>query len=257
MIKKFLNKLIGLPNRKKLLNKYLPVIKKLEKILKFKIGDESLYLRALTHSSSLENDPLFIKSNERLEYLGDAVIGLVVAEYLFKKFTEEEEGFLTKVRSRMVDKNALHSSAVRIGLDRLIFFNKKFIGFSDAGKRTINADAFEALVGAIYLDKGIEIVKKFIFRTVIKPNLENNNFVVDKNYKGRLLELTHSLKLQQPVYRTVKTEGPDHNRTFTVKVFLGNKEYGLGVGHNKKSAEQNAAMKALLKLKNNNREKED
>ncbi len=225
------------------------VIKDLERILGFKIDNKRLFIRALTHSSSVEKNPALTKSNERLEYLGDAVLGLVVAEYLFKNFPDEDEGFLTKVRSRMVYKDALDTSATEIGLDRLIFFNKKFIGNSEAGKRTIKADAFEALVGAIYLEKGIKETKKFIYKNVIKPNLENKKFIIDKNYKGRLLELTHSKKTEPPIYKIIKTEGPDHRRTFTVKVFIGKKEYGEGVGSSKKSAEQNAAKNALLALR--------
>ncbi len=248
MIKKFFANLFGSGNKKNVNEEFFQVIKKLEEILGFRVTDRSLFIRALTHSSSIEKNPHLKKSNERLEYLGDAVLDLVVAEFLFRNFPEQDEGFLTKVRSRMVFKDALDASARKIGLDELVFFNKKFIGNSEAGKKTINADAFEALVGAIYMDKGLETAKKFIYKNVIRPNLKNNKFVKDENYKGRLLELTHSKKIDHPIYKIVKMEGPDHQRTFTVKVFIGREEFGTGVGHSKKSAEQNAAKVALLKF---------
>ncbi len=228
--------------------KYKKRIKNLEKRLNIKIQDSDLFLRALTHRSYVGEEPRLQVSNERLEFLGDAVLGLVVAEFLFRNFPDEEEGFLTKIRSRFVYKDALAEASERIKLEDLLFYKHKFIGNSAEGKKTVIADALEAVIGAIYLDGGLEVARHFIFREIIKPNLESGKFRIDKNYKGRLLELTHSLKLTTPVYKVVAEEGPEHDKLFTIEVLLNDEVYGRGSGKSKKSAEQEAAKAALEKL---------
>ncbi len=228
--------------------KHKKKIKNLEKTLGVKIQDRNLFLKALTHRSFVDEEPDLDKSNERLEFLGDAVLGLVVADFLFKKFPDKEEGFLTKIRSRFVYKDALAETSERLGLEELILYKRKFIGNSLEGKRTIIADALEAIIGAIYLDQNLETAKGFIFREIIKPNLDSGKFKVDKNYKGKLLELSHQLKMEVPVYKVIEEKGPEHDKLFVVEVLMNNLVYGVGRGKSKKSAEQEAAKEALKKI---------
>lgn len=241
-------KYFGKFKRKKYYDKYFSRISKLEDILGYRINDPHYYIKALTHRSVLDKDEGFSKSNERLEYLGDAVLGLIVGEYLFEKFPEKGEGFLTKKRSQLVDKQALAFAAENIDLESLIFFKKTFVGNNTEGLKTIIADTFEALIGAIYLDKGLKEVHKFTLKYLIEPNYVSGEFKKDKNYKGQLLELTHSLKLTPPSYKIVDTKGPEHDKIFLCNVYIGDKIYGEGKGKSKKSAEQKAAKKALKML---------
>ncbi len=224
-------------------------IRNLGKFLNYKIKNPHFFLKAITHSSYLDNHPDLKKSNERLEYLGDAVLSLIVGEYLFENFPNQNEGYLTKIRSHLVDKIALAKAAETIKLDKYLLFEKRYINDSAEGLKTITADALEALIGALYLDGGLETVRKFILTYIINPNLKSGYFEIDHNFKGKLLELTHSRKLSPPEYKLIKAEGPDHNRIFTIKVMIGDKIFGIGTGKNKKNAEQKAAKIALTKLK--------
>ncbi len=224
-------------------------LKELSKKLKLNFDNPQLFVKALTHRSYLESSPLLEKSNERLEFLGDAALGLVVAEILFKKFKEEDEGFLTKTRSHLVYKNELFNAANRFGLLEFILYDKRFIKNSEEGLKTILADSVEALIGAIYLDSGIEEVKKFVMRWIIKPNIESGRYQIDNNFKGQLLEYTHLEKLTPPDYVIVHSEGPDHAKIFQVEVIVNGQSCGLGKGRSKKTAEQIAAKNALINLK--------
>lgn len=225
-------------------------LKELSKKLKLNFDNPQLFVKALTHRSYLESSPLLEKSNERLEFLGDAALGLVVAETLFKKFKEEDEGFLTKTRSHLVYKNELFNAANRFGLLDFILYDKRFIKNSEEGLKTILADCVEALIGAIYLDSGIEEVKKFVMKWIIEPNIESGRYQIDNNFKGQLLEFTHQEKLTPPDYIIVHSEGPDHDKIFQVEVIIDGKSCGLGKGRSKKTAEQIAAKNALVNFKN-------
>ncbi len=224
-------------------------IKRLQSRLIFKIRDQKIYLKALTHRSYLEISPQFDKSNERLEFLGDSVLSLVISERLFSEFSDSDEGFLTKYRSQLVDKKALVEAASRIELESLILFDNKYVRGSEEGKKTILADCFEALIGAIYLDAGFQNARQFIEETIIIPALESGAYLIDRNYKGQLLEYIHANKLPQPVYKILSESGPDHEKIFTVGIFIGDKLYGRGTGKNKKNAEQLSAQTALKILK--------
>jgi ribonuclease-3 len=244
----FLAKLFGFFSKDSFKKRQERKLRKLEKKLNIKIHNSELFLKALTHSSFVDEERGLTESNERLEFLGDAVLGLVVAEFLFNKFPEEEEGFLTKIRSRLVYKDALAEAAKSIDLESYVLFNKKFVGNSKEGRKTIIADAMEALIGAIYLDSGLYVAKQFIYERIVKPNFESGKFKEDKNYKGRLLEFTHAKKLGTPRYETVREDGPEHDKTFTVEVLINDFPFGMGTGKSKKSAEQEAAKEALKKL---------
>lgn len=224
-------------------------IKALESLLNFRITKKQYFIKALTHRSYLEVSPQLKKSNERLEYLGDSVLGLVVAEYLFMNYPLKDEGFMTKLRSHMVNKDALAESAKLLNLNDFLLFDKRYLKGSIKGIKSINADALEALIGAIYIDKGLKIAEEFINKWIIEPHLKSGNIKKDTNYKGQLLEYTHSLKMENPVYSVIKEEGPEHNKIFTIKVLIDEKCYGIGVGKNKKATEQEAAKIALQKIK--------
>lgn len=220
----------------------------LEILLGHKITYPEFFIKALTHRSYLELNTTIKKSNERLEFLGDSILGLITAEYLFKTFPKEEEGYLTKARARLVNKTTLSDAADLMKLKELIYFDTRYISISEKGMATIQADAVEALIGAIYLDAGLEKAREFVDKWIIKPFINTENFRNDTNYKGQLLEYTHANKLEQPVYQVLKEDGPEHQKVFTIEVLIANESYGIGTGRNKKQTEQEAAQKALVKL---------
>lgn len=220
----------------------------LSKILGVRLANIEYYTKALTHKSFLDFNPALNKSNERLEFLGDAVLGLIVAENLFLKFPDKDEGFLTKYRAGIVDKPALFKAAENIGLNKFILYDKRFVRGSDEGMKTITADCLEAVIGAIYLDRGFNEAKKFVIDKIIKPSFDSMEFQIDKNYKGKLLEFTHANHFSTPIYKVINEYGPDHEKKFEVQVIINNEIVGVGIGRNKKSAEQEAARLAFEKL---------
>ncbi len=220
----------------------------LEKIIGFPIKDKSHYIQALMHRSFLEELEDKDTSNERLEFLGDAVLSLIVAEYLFEKFPDENEGFLTKIRSKLVNRFALSDAAEEIGLANFILINQNLTNTFSRASKTVLSDAFEAIIGAIYLDNGLEVTKKFIHRVLIGPLTKDGEYLVDENYKSQLLEYAQANKIEVPNYIVINEEGPQHDRLFTVKVNVGENYFGVGKGKNKKSAEQRAAKATLEKI---------
>ncbi len=227
-------------------------INSLENLLGYKIYNPIIYMQAFSHKSFGEFAYNHLRSNERLEFLGDSVLNLIVSEALYQKFPYQEEGNLTKMRSNLVKKDALIEIAEKLKFGNYLIYDKKLISEHDEGLKTISGDAVEALIGAIFLDKGFETAKKFVLKYFVLPNLNESNYYIDTNFKGQLLEFVHSKKLPMPVYRVVKEEGPEHDKRFTVEVYLEDKMYGSGYGKTKKSAEQLAAEEALIKLKREN-----
>ncbi len=223
-------------------------IKELESRMGYKIRNKILFIQALVHRSYLEESGEFTISNERLEFLGDAVLSLVVAEYLYSHFPEKDEGFLTKVRAKVVNRTALAGAAESLNLSSFIIIGKNLsLSFKD-GAKTVLSDALEAIVGAVYLDSGLEETTKFINRMLIKPVSKDDDFLLDENFKSQLLEYAQSKRMDNPAYLVIDEVGPQHNRVFTVKVLIGKDEYGIGQGKNKKSAEQDAAKAAMIKI---------
>ncbi|GIV45795.1 MAG: ribonuclease 3 [Ignavibacterium sp.] len=220
----------------------------LEKIIGYPIKDQSHYIQALIHRSFLEELDEDDASNERLEFLGDAVLSLITAEYLFHLYPDKDEGFLTKVRAKIVNRNSLAESAEEIGLVKFLLINQNLSNTFSRGAKTVLSDAFEALVGALYLDQGLDACRIFVRKVLIDPIVEAGEHLVDENYKSQLLEYAQANKLELPNYKVIKEEGPQHERTFTVQVSVGDKIVGIGKGKNKKSAEQNAAQKAIEKI---------
>lgn len=201
---------------------------------------KKIYQTAFTHTSYANEHRT--QSYERLEYLGDAVLELIMSEYLYLN-TENEEGKMTKLRAHYVCENALYEYSLRLNLNEYLLLGK---GESENGgkvRKAIVADIFEAFIGALFLDKGIETVKKFIY-TYIIPIIENKEIDFFDDYKSVLQELVQTDK-RSLEYIVVDEEGPAHNKTFTVIVKIDDVTYGKGIAHSKKEAEQMAAKDAL------------
>ena len=220
----------------------------LEKIIGTTVGDKKIYVEALIHRSFLEENDQFNSSNERLEFLGDSVLNLVIGEYLFHKFPHEEEGFLTKVRAKMVNRNALSVTAEQLKLSELLILSNNVPKSVAHSSKSMLSDALEALIGAIYLDKGLETCKKFIQKNILEPALKSGEHLIDENYKSQLLEYAQANKLDIPNYQIISEDGPHHDKTFTAEVIIEGKILGEGKGKSKKEAEQNAAQVALIKI---------
>jgi ribonuclease III len=220
-----------------------------EQALNLTFSDKALLQRALTHRSYINENPDYpLEDNERLEFLGDAILDFITGEYLYHHFPEMAEGFLTNLRSALVRTETLAEFAAQVSLGDFLFLGK---GEEDGGgrKRTaILCDAFEALIGAIYLERGIEFTRHYV-QEMIEPALkEILNADSHKDAKSRLQEVAQSLFQITPTYHTIKEEGPDHAKKFTVEALIGQKAYGRGTGFNKQSAAQDAAEQALEAL---------
>lgn len=215
---------------------------RLEHILGFRPGYLSYYQTALIHRSKIEDAE---QDNERLEFLGDAILGALVAEYLFKKYPLQPEGFLTELRSRLVRRETLNNVAMRMGLHKLVQYNKNDRGL---GSSHIFGNALEALIGAIYLDKGFVKTRKFIIQQIIRKHLDVTQIEqTDTNYKNQLLAWA------QKQGHTVRFESMEEKKEGTRKIFMIGVYYNdelvcSGNGYNKKDAGQVAAKKALIQL---------
>lgn len=221
-------------------------MKKLEKLQQsvgYKFKDERLLQRALTHTSyANECNEGHNKSNERLEFLGDSVLGIITAEHFYLNYKNLPEGELTKLRAATVCENSLSSFARQLGLGEYLLLGKGEMCTGGNDRPSILADAFEALIAAIYLDGGIEEAKKFVLKYVDKAVEEHRGF---KDYKTVLQEVIQKNPGEIIEYVLVKESGPDHNKRFEVEVHLNSNVIGRGIGTSKKKAEQLAAKEAL------------
>ncbi len=212
-----------------------------------------LLTTALTHRSALnEVGTISAESNERLEFLGDAVLELVATEFLYAKFPEKPEGILTAYRSALVKTNTLAKIAIKLDLGQKLYMSK---GEEATGGRTnesMLADTMEAVIGALYLDQGFDVVSTFLHAqlfTEIDDILTNKLY---KDAKSHLQEVVQALGFDTPTYEVVAAEGPDHDKQFTVNVVVDEKIVGTGVGKSKQRAQQAAAEKALTKYPDTN-----
>ncbi len=222
--------------------------RRLERMIGYSIHDPVLFAQALVHRSYLQRLPSSAHSNERLEFLGDSILNFVVAEHLFHRYPEAEEGELTKVRARLVNRKALAAYARTLHLSEFILMSPSAAQSLDKGADAIVSDTFEALIAAIYLDGGFAAARDFVLRQVTGALRVGTIDDTDQNYKSLLLEYAQSHGMGSPRYLIVREEGPDHDRTFTVEVQLGGIGRGTGTGKNKKEAEQGAASQALEAL---------
>jgi ribonuclease-3 len=220
---------------------------RIQKSICYSFRDEALLKKALTHSSyAYENEPEKPEDNELLEFLGDSVIGLATAEFYFQAFPERNEGELSKLKASATSTLALARLAKKIKLDRAIFLGKGEEKSHGRTKSSILAGAFEALIGAVFLDGGFETASRLI-RGLLAPSLKpirTESFQIN-NYKSALQELLQREDQPVPVYRMVTSKGPEHKKTFVVEVTVNGRRMGRAKGSSKKSAEQKAAQKAL------------
>lgn len=226
-------------------------VARLSKNLGVTINDPSVYVQALLHRSYVANGKTIngFKSNERLEFFGDAILSMIVSEYLYEKFPHSDEGHLTKLRSRLINKNALAYFADQIDLLDFIFLSPSARQSIEQGYYSLVADAYEAIIAAMYIDQGYDVVVQFV-RKHLYGALENKEIklLVDDNYKSLLIEYTQGAGLGTPRYDVIKKEGPDHDQVFTVEVKIEKISYGTGIGKSKKEAEQKAAGVAYAQL---------
>ena len=222
-------------------------LQRLEERIGYKFRDEALLKQALTHSSFTNEQKINkAKNYERLEFLGDAVLELVSSEFLFREHPEVPEGELTKQRAAMVCEPSLAFCARDLELGEFIRLGKGEESTGGRGRDSITSDAMEAVIGAIYLDGGIEPAKAFINRFILS-DLEDKQLFYDS--KSNLQELIQGKLKKEFNYELLEESGPEHNKTFRVSVCMEGEILGEGQGRTKKAAEQQAAYKALLRLR--------
>lgn len=225
-------------------------IKTFQKKIGYQFQNEHLLLQALTHSSyANEKHMKKLSDNERLEFLGDAVLEIISSDFLYKNYPQKPEGELTKLRASIVCEPtlALCTEAIHLG-DYLYLGNGEDLT-GGRQRKSILSDALEAVIGAIYLDGGFANAKEFIHRFILK-DLENKKLFFDS--KTILQEIVQANFKEVISYHLIGEEGPDHNKIFRVAVHIGKEEYGVGEGRTKKAAEQEAAYISILKLHEKN-----
>lgn len=215
----------------------------LEEKLGYKFKDKHIINVALTHRSVQH-----AFNNERLEFLGDAVMDLIVGEYLFHHFKSTKEGNLSKLRAALVNEESFAKFAREIKIDKFIRLSSSEDNNNGREKDSILSDAFEAVMGAIYLEAGLEVCKKIAIRLLEKIYPKIDLKTIAKDYKTTLQEITQAKFGQIPTYKLIYQQGPDHDKEFKIAVFLGDKEYGSGIGKSKKEAQQNAAKITIESL---------
>ncbi len=219
---------------------------KLEKVLNITFTDKDYLLTAITHRSYLnENRDATQDHNERMEFLGDAVLELVVTDFLFKKYPNKPEGELTAVRAALVNTISLAEASQKLGINDFLLMSKGEAKDTGRARQYILANAFEALIGAIYLDKGYETADKFIADQLFAKTDKIVEKRLWQDAKSRFQELSQEKVSITPSYQTVSQEGPDHDRIFTVGVYLQSEKVAEGKGRSKQEAEQAAAENAV------------
>jgi len=229
----------------------------IQDIIGIKVKNVSYYQRSLVHKSIYKAvkrysgpEPLqeyLLQHNERLEFLGDSVLGLIVANYLFHKYPDQNEGFLTRIKTKLVNGVQLAKLARQIDLGKYILMSKHVENIKGRNSQKILEDAFEALLAAIFKDLGFDAVNYFVINIIEK--LDFSEILIHDNYKDLLLKYSQTtFKNSTPVYSLVKSEGQPHNRIFTVVVSMNDNRYEEGTARSKKQAEQIAAENTLKKL---------
>jgi ribonuclease-3 len=221
----------------------------LREVLGYDFKDEELFMQALKHRSYV---PVIqekrLQSNERLELLGDAVLALVVVEFLYKKYPHKEEGELTNMKSLVVSRKILARIARALKLGDFILMSESEEKSGGRNRPSIISDALEAIIGAIYVDGGLDYAEAFIKETVLENFEEIISDELHTNFKSMLLEYAQSQNLGTPCYHVESVNGPDHEKIFTIQVKIQNDIMGLGTASSKKRAEQLAARQALKSL---------
>ncbi|NCN52475.1 ribonuclease III [Candidatus Parcubacteria bacterium] len=219
---------------------------KLESILGISFTEKNHLLTAVTHRSYLnEHREATQEHNERYEFLGDAVLELVITDFLFAKYPEKPEGELTAIRAALVNTNSLADASSRLGINEFLLLSKGEAKDMGRARQYILANTFESIIGALYLDQGYEKAGEFIASQLFDLTDEIVKKRLWQDAKSRFQELSQEHVGITPNYQTLGQEGPDHDRTFTIGVFLGEKKIAEGSGRAKQEAEQDAAEKAL------------
>ena len=219
-------------------------IEKLEKTLGYKFKNEKLLIEALTHKSFKQS-----YDNERLEFLGDAVLDLIVGEYLFMKFSKSDEGNLSKIRASLVNEDGFEKLARFISLGEYIFLSNAEENNGGREKSSLLSNAFEAVIGAIYLESGLKIVERIAINLIEKNYKEISLDSLFRDFKTTLQELTQARFGITPEYKVIASRGPDHLKEFEVAVVISGKEYARALGKSKKNAQQESAKIAIEMLK--------
>jgi len=221
----------------------------LQHVLGMRFSEPALLRKALTHRSYLQGNGDNVElSNERLEFLGDSVLELIVNEHLYRRYTGKREGDLTKMKSLLVSKGVLARRARAMNLGKFVLLSEAEQEAGGRRRASILADTWEAVLGAIYLDRGLDEARRFVETNLLS---RAEAILADRahtNFKNILQELVQAEYKTHPRYRTSSEEGPDHEKVFTVEVIVHGKSLGDGKGSNKKQAEQEAARAALLRL---------
>ena len=225
-------------------------LRELEEAVGVRFNDRALLQRAFVHRSYLHeaDEDGTLQDNQRLEFLGDAVLGFVVSELLFGRYPERREGELTNLRSALVKRETLARFAKELGLGDYLLLGRGEEESGGRGRHTTLCDTYEAFIGALYLDQGIEALREFLEPRLIEEIGRVAQHALTKDPKSRLQEWVQAEMGQTPRYRTVHTEGPDHARLFTRQVTIGKQPMGVGQGQSKQEAEQAAAAMALFRL---------
>jgi ribonuclease-3 len=218
-------------------------IEALQKTLGYKFKSEKLIIEALTHKS--HKQPY---DNERLEFLGDAVLDLIVGEYLFFKFPKSDEGNLSKIRAALVNEDGFEKLARSINLGEYIYLSNAEENNGGREKASLLSNAFEAVMGAIYLESGLDVVRKIAIELIEKNHKDISLDSLFRDFKTTLQELTQARFGETPEYRVIASRGPDHKKEFEVAVIIENKEYARAIGKSKKIAQQEAAETAVKLL---------
>jgi ribonuclease-3 len=227
---------------------YRKHVKALRNLLGFVPGNITLYRMAFRHKSVaaiLKNGTK--NSNERLEFLGDAVLGSVVAEVLFKRYPYKDEGFLTEMRSKIVNRSNLNALGRKLGFNELIEYDSRMVNHQNK-QSSLLGDAFEALIGAIYIDKGYNFTREFLITRIIRPHVDIHTLeLTESNFKSKLIEWCQRHSKDITFELVANSEG-ESTKLFTVQVNIDSEIFGLGRDYNKKNAEKLAAEKACEKL---------
>ncbi len=220
----------------------------LEGLIGYRFRDRELLRLSLTHRSIARAADQALPSNERLEFLGDSVLGLVVAHQLFQQHPDHSEGDLTKQKAMLVNETTLSSVAIEIGLNQYIFVSSEEEKSGGRERPSIVSDAFESLIGAVYLDGGLKAARDLVLNTIYSRRASILADDSQRNYKGDFLEMMQARAVGMPRYEIVSETGPDHDKTFNVIVTVAGEQVGEGTGSSKKEAEQRAASQAMRRM---------
>ncbi|MDO4743087.1 MAG: ribonuclease III [bacterium] len=220
-------------------------IELLEQNLNYSFKNKAYLIEALSHSSFVNESKSKKNSNERLEFLGDSVLSIIVSEYIFKRYSDLPEGELTKIRAFLVCEKSLCNFSRELELGKFLLLGRGELQNGGNERPSILADAFEAVLAAIYLDSGMEVARRHVLRFIVPELDKSHNEELFNDYKTMLQEIVQRNPEEQLFYTLVGESGPEHDKTFVVEVKINSNVIGRGSGHSKKQAEQQAARQAL------------